>query len=145
MFKFRSSKNKEIKQVCPRISTTAWLSKDGDYIYVSPVLDETMNPYRKLTKNATWKPEDMVLLDRDTYEKFSHGQSIVWRHRAQELVDELNAALKGSRVGDEIQLVISGAIIARLLGNDEGYVEMLGYLDDILDDYHGTDSFFPNS
>lgn len=145
MFKFRSSKNREIKQVCPRISTTAWLSKDGDHIYVSPVLDETMNPYRKLTKNATWKPEDMVLLDRDTYEKFSNGQSIVWRHRAQELVDELNAALKGSRVGDEIQLVISGAIIARLLGNDEGYVEMLEFLDDILDEYHGTDSFFPNS
>lgn len=144
MFKFRSSKKKKIKKVCPRISTTAWIGKDGDYIYVSPVLDETMNPYRKLTKNATWKPEDMVLLDRDTYEKFSNGQSIVWRHRAQELVDELNAALKGSRVGDEIQLVISGAIIARLLGDDEGYVEMLEYLDDILDDYHGTDSFFPN-
>lgn len=144
MFKWLSSQDSR-KEVRPRVGTTARLSKDGECIIVSPVLDAEDNHFRRLNKNGVWEPSSMILLDQETYEDYSKGRNIIWRYRVQELVEELNTALKDSKVGDEIQLIISGAVIARLNEDREGYIEMIEHLDNVLDEYAGEDSFLPNN
>lgn len=113
---------------------------DGSSIIVTPILLDNGEISCELTQRGQWVWQQEVLFSEEDYLRM-YPRGRPWRITAPDMVEEITEALKGARLGDDIQVSLASVVHARKEGTQEEYEEMLLALDVTLDEYLKRDVF----